>query len=92
MLNPIGMATPTAITVVNNVPANKEPIPKCLSLNIGVHFLSVIKSTNDTSWKNSKVSKRSTNIIPTVIKIEIDAHKNNNFSMIISLTFMLKLI
>ena len=48
----MGSATAIAINEVSNVPESSGKIPKCFSVNNGVHYVSVKKSTIDTYLKN----------------------------------------
>lgn len=86
----MGKATDIAINDVSNVPLNKGRIPKCFSVNKGVHWVSVKKSTIETSLKNRTASTASTETIPMVTNMVIRALENSAFSMISS--FILRII
>jgi len=87
IVSPIGSATEIAIKEVSNVPESSGRIPKCFSVNRGVHWVSVKKSTMETSLKNCTASIESTIIIPTVTKIVIKALESSDFSIMSSFTF-----
>lgn len=80
-----------AINEVNKVPLNKGKIPKCFSVNKGVHCVSVKKSTIDTSVKKFIASIERTKIMPTVTAIVIKALENSDLSIISSLIRLIKL-
>ena len=88
MVNPIGSATAIAIDAVKNVPETKAKIPKCFSLNKGVHRVSVKNSKIETSLKNEILSNNSTAIMPIVVNMVIEAHSFKMSSIIFSLTFI----
>ena len=67
---------------VNNVPESKGRIPKCFSVNKGVHCVSVKKSNMETSLKKRKVSTANTETIPTVIATVTKALEKSDFSII----------
>lgn len=77
MVRPSGTATAIAMNVVKKVPASKGKIPKCLSANNGVHWVSVRKSIIETSEKKPNVSETRTQMIPMVVKIVIKAEVAN---------------
>ena len=83
----MGSATAIAINEVSNVPESSGKIPKCFSVNNGVHYVSVKKSTIDTYLKNWTASIESTNIIPTVIAIVIKELARRVLSMTSSFSF-----
>ena len=88
MVNPIGNATAIAITEVKNVPETKDNIPKCWSLNKGVHCVSVKKSKTETLLKKEILSNNNTAMIPMVVKMVIEAQSFKLNSIIFSLTFI----
>lgn len=87
MLKPTGTAKAIAINEVSRVPDNSGRIPKCLSVNNGVHWLSVKNSIIETSEKNLNASKESTRIIPRVIKMVTNALEKSIFSNTSSFIF-----
>lgn len=86
---PTGSATAIAIKEVRSVPLKSGKIPKCFSVNKGVHWVSVKKSKIETSLKKRIASKANTKMIPKVTAIVIKALENSDFSMISSLTFLM---
>lgn len=79
-----------AIKEVSNVPESNGKIPKCFSVNKGVHWVSVIKSMIDTSLKNCTASMDRTKTIPIVTAMVISELANRDFSMINSLVFRIR--
>src|SRR5918996_1936797 len=67
---PRGKATIMAPTEVSMVAVIKGQIPKLLEENRGVHLVLPKYSSMETSWKNRTASKRRTETIPTVVKME----------------------
>ena len=59
--------------------------------NLISYIMSVKKSKMDTSWKNLNASIASTSIIPAVVRIVIRALSSKNFSITISLYFLIKI-
>ena len=88
IVKPIGKATAIAIAAVKKVPETNAKIPKCFSLYNGVHCVSVKNSKIDTLLKKAMLSKRRTAIIPTVVKIVMEAQNFKMNSIIFSLTFI----
>jgi hypothetical protein len=84
----MGRATAMAIAAVKKVPDTKDKIPKCFSLNNGVHWVSVKNSNMDTFLKKAILSNRRTAIIPIVVNIVIEAQSFNNISIIFSFIFI----
>ena len=68
--SPRGSAMNIAPTEVSMVPVIKGQIPKCLEAKRGVHLVLPKNSRRDTSWKKSTASKRSTDTMPMVVKME----------------------
>ena len=88
MVNPIGSATAMAIAAVKNVPETNAKIPKCFSLNKGVHLVSVKNSNKDTLLKKEMLSNKSTAIIPIVVNMVIEAQSFKMSSINFSLIFI----
>jgi hypothetical protein len=84
MANPMGNATRMAMNEVSNVPDSKGRIPYLFFVNNGVHSVSVKNSTMDTSLKNLNASMARTRMIPTVVRMVIEALIRRNFSTIYS--------
>jgi len=66
---------------VSNVPESRGRMPKCFSVNNGVHCVSVKKSIMETSLKNRTVSTDNTRIIPSVTAMVIRALDRSDFSI-----------
>ena len=88
MVNPIGNATAIAMAEVKNVPDTRDNIPKCFSLNKGVHWVSVKNSKMGTFLKKEMLSNNNTTMIPMVVKMVIEAQSFKLNSIIFSLTFI----
>lgn len=71
MDKPTGTAKAIAIKEVSKVPDNSERMPKCLSVNRGVHSVSVRNSMIETSLKKFTASIDKTKMIPMVTAIVI---------------------
>ena len=87
MDKPTGTANAIAINDVKSVPESKGNIPKCLSVNNGVHSGSVRKSIIETSLKKFTASIESTKTIPTVTAIVMRALNKSPLSITNSLIF-----
>jgi hypothetical protein len=92
MVNPMGNATPMAITVVNRVPVRSGKMPKCLLSNKGVHLVPVINSQTETSLKKLTDSDTNTQRIARVVTMVRDALHFNTPSINISEVFLLMVI
>ena len=88
IVSPMGKATAIAIAEVKKVPDTRDIIPKCCSLNKGVHWVSVKNSKTDTFLKKEILSNKSTATIPIVVNMVIDAQSFKTISIIFSLTFI----
>ena len=77
-----------AIADVKNVPDSKDKIPKCFSLNKGVHCVSEKNSNIDTLLKKEILSNKRTAMMPIVVSMVIEAQSFNKNSIIFSFNFI----
>lgn len=88
MVKPTGNAMPIAINDVKIVPEASAKIPKCFSLNKGVHFVLVKNSMIETLLKKEILSNKRTTIIPIVVNMVTEVNNCNSNSINFSFNFI----